>query len=647
MSIASLLNIGVTGLNANQKALRVAGHNIANVNTPGYSRQQVELGTYPEMWRGDGFFGSGVQVTGVRRIYDRFQVEQLRADTATTGQLRTYRELAGRLEDLFGGEATGVARPLQEFYDALSEVAADPASIGARQVLLGRAEALAERFQAMDARLKEMRGDVQRRIGDRVAEINSLTGSIAELNREIVSRQLGQGDPNDLLDRRDVLIERLSGLVAVTTVDQGDGTVNVFVGSGQNLVLGTRAIPLEVSPSPADPQRVEISMSYPGGAVPITDELRGGTLTGLLEFDRGLLAETEAGLGGLALGVGMAVNRLHAQGMDLTGAIGGALFTAFNDPALRESRVAANEHNTGNAVLGLFVDDPGALGTSDYRLSYDGAQYTLTRTGDETVVDTFAGFPHTVASEGFTIELESGAPAAGDSFLIRPTAAAAREMRVLLRDPESFAAAIPVRVESDPSNTGDLLVDAVSAEQLSGVPLSAPVTLTYDAGAAAFIVSNPPGGTLAYDPATDAGQPLALSLPGFGQVNLTLQGTPAAGDRLVIADNAGATGDNRNALALAALRNSPLFNGGTATPGEAYGRLVSGLGAKTESAGLALEAQETLLRRAQEARDATSGVNLDEEAADLLRFQQAYEASAQVIAAANRMFQTLISAFGG
>lgn len=647
MSLSSLLNIGLSGLTANQRALRVAGHNIANVNTPGYSRQEVEFGTHPAQWRGDGFFGAGVQVAGVRRIQDAFQAQQVRADTAAAGQLRAYRQLAAELENLLGTDGTELGRPLQAFYDALAEVAADPASIGARQVLLGRADALAQRFQALDARMKEMRSGIQRRLQDGVTEVNTLARSVAELNREIANRRAGAGEPNDLLDRRDVLLERLSELVSVTAVEQDDGMVNVFIGSGQNLVLGTRATALEVAPSLEDPERLEVIMLHPGGGVPITGELRGGTLTGLVEFDQTLLAEAEAGLGRLALGVSERVNRVHARGMDLDGNVGGSLFSEINTPALREARASANQRNAGDAVLAVTVDDPGRLGVSDYRLAYDGAQYTLVRVDDGSVVDTFAGFPRSIATEGFTITLESGTVAAGDSFLLRPTAGAAREMHSLLGRPEEFAAALPVQVRAEAANTGGVSVTEVGTDGLAGVPLAVPVTLTYDTGSGAFLVSSPPGGTLAYDPAVDAGRPLTLGIPGFGDVLLTFEGTPDNGDRIHIEDNTGAVGDNRNALALAALRNDPLFDGGTATPGDAYARLVAGAGERAGAVELALEAQETLLRRAQEARDATSGVNLDEEAADLLRFQQAYQASAQVISAANRMFQTLLSAFGG
>ena len=647
MTISSLLNIGLSGLTANQKAIRVTGHNIANVNTPGYSRQEALLATYPETWFGDGYFGAGVQVAGVRRIFDQFQIDRLNADTAAAGQLRSYHQLAAELEDLLGAAGTELSAPLQGFFDALSAVAADPASIAPRQVLLGRAEALAGRIRALDGRMQEMRSGLQTRLSDTVAEINTLASGIAGLNQEIAAARVGRGQPNDLLDRRDALVARLAEKVGVTTVEQDNGMLNVFIGNGLNLVLGTTANRLGVEASGSDPQRVEVTLLHVAGSVPITEQLQGGVLGGLLDFDRTLLGEAEAQLGRLAIGLTMAVNAQHASGMNLRGEIGGLLFSDANSAALQDVRVSADQRNTGSAALTVTVDDPAQLGTSDYRLAYDGTQYTLMRLADETVVGTFAGFPQSIAGEGFTIDLASGAPAAGDTFLIRPTAGASREMRLLLGDPEEFAAAVPVRSTADAGNGGTAQVTALSAQNLSGTALGTPVTLTYDAGSQAFVVSNPPGGSLGYDPATDAGTPLTLSVPGFGDVVIEFQGSPAQGDQFVVESNAGGVGDNRNALALAALQETPLFNGGTATPGAAYGQLVSAVGVRTSSAELARDAQEALLRRSQEARDATSGVNLDEEAANLLRFQQAYQASAQVVAAANQMFQTLLSAFGG
>jgi flagellar hook-associated protein 1 FlgK len=341
------------------------------------------------------------------------------------------------------------------------------------------------------------------------------------------------------------------------------------------------------------------------------------------------------------------MNTQHRLGMDQNGQIGGDLFTPLNDSALRSARVLAQASNNGDALLEVTIDSVAALGNSDYRLSYDGAAFQLVRMSDDTLVGTFAGLPQDLASEGFGIGLSGGSVAAGDSFLIRPSASAARQMRRVLPDGSSLALASPVRAAAMADNLGEARIGSVTAAGLTGVPLADAVTLTYDGSAGGFLVGTPPGGVLAYDPTADSGSSLTLAVPGFGELHFVVTGIPEDGDRLTLESNRLGVGDNSNALALSGLQEAQILLGGTASLGQAYERTVGEIASRTSGLSLAADAQEVLLHRAEQSRESISGVNLDEEAAALLRYQQAYEACARVIAVSDELFQTLLNALGG
>jgi flagellar hook-associated protein 1 len=651
---STLFDLGLSGLRAAQFGLATTSHNIANAGTAGYSRQRVELlAGVPRFVQGSHvgagvYVGTGVQVAGVRRSYDQLLARELLADTAVAAGDRTQHGLASNIDSLFSDTATSLAPMLQGYFDALGDAAADPSSAAARQVVLDQAEGLAGRFRTLDSRLKQAHAAVEGSARSSVDTINSLASGIAQLNVGIVQANGTGGAPNDLLDQRDELVRQLAEQVGVTTQALGDGSINVFIGSGQTLVLGGDANRLSVGQSGLDPSATGLFLSGSGGSITeVTDQIGGGVLGAQVGFERGLLADADRQLGQIALGLAEETNAQHRLGLDQNGKIGGDLFTAVNSPALVAGRALGNASNTGDARLGVTLDSVGKLQDSDYRLSYDGSQYQLVRSRDSQVVGTFAALPQTLATEGFSIDLTSGAMAAGDSFTIRPSAGAAGAMRMVLSDTASLALASPVRTAAGTQNLGGARIGAASAANLAGVPLANPVTLTYDAASGGFLVGSPPGGTLAYDPSADSGSSLSLSVPGFGDLAFSITGTPADGDSFSIQGNVGGTGDNSNALALSGLQDTRILRGGTATLAQGYEHAVTNIAGRTNGLALAADAQEALLQQAQASRESESGVNLDEEAAALLQYQHAYEASARVITTANELFQTLLTALRG
>lgn len=635
---ANILGTGISALNAFQRQLNTTGHNIANVNTEGYSRQRVEFSTLEAQPGSDGYLGSGVQVAAIRRSYDDYLAGQVRFFSASRQEYQIYYERASQVDNVIADAASGLDRMLEAFFASVQDVAADPASIPARNVMLNRSEVLADRFRSLDSWLDDLRGQLNRDLDTFVSHMNGLGDAIAAVNQRIRQVTSSQANPpNDLLDRRDQLIDELSQYVKVTTVPQDDGSVNVFVGNGQALVVGAVANRMSVvnNPLAADRKEIAISLNGGGGAV-ITDQLSGGKVGGLLRFRNEVLNPAQNALGLVAVGLADSFNREHGTGMDLDGDLGGDYF------GLGGPELLAHPANSG--TVSARFEDVADLTDHEYQLSFDGASWslldittggTVTMSGSGTAADPFKAV-------GVSLVVGAGA-AAGDTYLLRPTRAAAGDFRTLLDNPRDIAAADPVRTEAAPGNSGTGAIGPGALAERTGSSLAGlPVTLTYDAAANVFNLST--GGSVAYDPASDSGKTLTVSIPGLGDFRFEMTGTPATGDQFVLSDNTGGVGDNRNALHLAALQRRSMLHGGSATLGEAYGFMVADVGVGTHQAKANAEVQDQLLSQSEAARSAVSGVNLDEEAADLVRFQQAYAAAAQVISTANTLFDTLLGA---
>lgn len=657
MAGSDFLGIGISGLLAFQRSLNTTSNNIANVNTPGYSRQRVDLGTRPPQGTSAGFLGSGVQAMSVDRVYNQFLVDQVTRQTTLSSQLQTYLQFAGQVDNLMADPNAGLSPSLQEFFSSVQGVADDPASIPARQVMLSEADSVVTRLEYIYDRLDSLYSGLNTQLTNVVSEVNSLAGSIAKLNDDIVLQEgLANGQPaNDLRDRRDELIRQLAEQVNVSTVAQDDGAINVFIGNGQNLVVGNRASTLNITGNAFDASQLEISISTGAGpGVEITRAMKGGAIGGLLDFRAEILEPSLNSLGQVAAGLAIEFNQQHRLGMDLNNNLGGDFFAPL------AADVAANINNAGvGSVSGLLTGAAG-LTDSDYNLRYDGANaYTLTRLSDNATfaINTGGVTPFTAAEiDGVTLTINAGA-AVGDTFLIRPTRFAARDMDVLVSDVRNIAAAAPIRTTTSITNQGDGVISAGevvdtanAAFSTTAGALTPPILVQFMAPNmyAVYDNTNPAAPVLLennipYDPATGSDVfPTPLGLD-FGY-RVHISGSPAANDEFTVDYNTSGVSDNRNALGLAGLQTQKTMLGGNADFQEAYGQLVADVGTRTHQAELNSEAQTVLLNQAIEARESVSGVNLDEEAADLLRFQQAYQAAAQVITTANSLFQTLIEA---
>ena len=725
---SNLFTSALSGMNAAQIGLSTTQHNIANVNTPGFTRQEVQISSRAGSPFGGGFIGQGVDVSGVRRIYDQFLSTQVLQEQAQASYLTTYYNALKQVDNLIADPAAGAAPAMREFFSAMSSVANNPESIPARQTVLSNAQYAVNRFQAIDQRLTNISDSLNSQISGSVDSVNSYAQQIAALNGSIKRAiATGQGQqPNDLLDQRDQLVSKLNLEVKATTLRQTDGTMSVFIGSGQTLVVDEQAMSLQMVKSAIDPSKMDIAYRNNNTSVTLQQSsLRGGNIGAYLTFRDQSLEPMRNELGRVAMGMAMGINQQNQAGLDLRGQKGAALFN------VAAPRVDTGVSNQGNAVISASIADLGALTTSDYQLKVNGANnYTLVRLSDNFLTNITSALPQTV--DGIKINLASGAPVAGDSFLIRPTANAARDIAVMTNDPAAIAAAAPMRGVASLANTGNATIGSGAVNlspvtisfsdpalppqtytvtdssgaaapvtgnyaagnpidyngwtvQISGAPgandkftvtrdlnsiatvamLAAPVStntgtgvispasvnldwttpfsVTFNAVAQTYTVTGAVPDVSATPFAYTPGSPINLSYNGWtAQIN----GTPATGDAFTFEPNTGATGDNRNALLMANFQNSNILDNGTTSVQAAYSQLVGRAGAKTAELAVTSEAQNNMVTETIKAQQSMSGVNLDEEAANLLRFQRAYEAAAKALQVSNTMFDALL-ALGG
>lgn len=652
MADSSLLSIGRSGVQAFQRSLNTIGHNIANVNTEGYSKQSVDLATRIPQINGYGFAGSGVQTTSVTRSYDAFIEVSLRSSTSSASEFEAFHALATQLDNVLADSNTGMSASIQSFFNAVQDVADAPSDITVREVMLNAGKNLSDQFNELSAWMETVRDQTNGNIRNNVADINSLSNSIAKLNESIVLQQgKSGGQPaNDLLDQRDTLIRDLSELVSISTIQQDDGSVNVMAGSGQTLVVGNKATTLEVYVVANDPGQLGIAIKGSGGTlVPVTEQMSGGKLGGVIGFRDRMLDSASNSLGLVAIGLSQYVNEQQNQGMDLENNLGRDFFSTGTPATLTV--------NGSPGIVNVSFNDVSQMTNKDYTMRFNSGAWQLTQndtnqvvamTGTGTAVNPFI-------ADGLRIEI-TAAPANGDIYLIRPTRSGAVDMNMELTDGRQIAAAAPVRSLSVNSNTG---TGAISAGvitdinnpvfQSSAGQLSPPVLARFTTSNSYDIYdnTNPASPVLLeagiiYNPAT--GGDIFPTPGGIDHgYSMRLTGSPAAGDEFSTEYNTDGVGDNRNALLFSAIANNKLMANGTTSINGSYNSLVSDVATGTKQAELNSLSRQQVLDNVRSTREANSGVNLDEEAANLVRFQQAYQAAAQLISVANNLFDTILN----
>lgn len=705
--MSDVLSIGLSGTVAAERALQTTGHNISNANTPGFSRQRVSVDTRAPQLTGVGALGSGVQVTDIGRMHDDFVVGDLRRNATIAQGLQTNYDFTSQIDNMLADPEAGLAPTLQQFFKAINGVANDPSSQSARQVLLGEANSLGERFSYLNNRFDTLRKGANENLKSNINEVNDLAQGLADINWKIVlAKGTSHGEPNDLLDQRERLLQQLAEKIDVRTTQQEDGALNIFIGNGQTLVLGKHAAQLQLKGNEHDPSKLDVVYRNMGADAVVTKFLKGGSIGGLLDFRENLLDSSQNELGRIAIGVAKTFNDQHHKGMTLRNELGGDF---FNDIDKTAPLTLPRGSNKGDYELKTMITNVDNLTTSDYMLNYNEGKYTLIRALDDKIIGTYDSLPQQVSSEGFKIQLERGSKIEnGDSFLIRPTRAAAMSFGVNIKDTANIAAAAPVRIRTSVHNMGNAKPELTSVadtdtpsfkmaegtlsptitvrfmddhhlelldsdgkviktqqlnDQSKAIPATPAVPGEKGTPATPATPAIPASGNhhdkdhdtgnddepgtptiesgIAYDPKVGINlfpTPDGLN-PGY---SVRLSGEAKAGDTFVIEYNKDAVGNNVNALALGDLQAKPTLSHGTSNYMQTYSQLVSRVGSKTHELDVNRQAQNILYEQAKAAREAVSGVNLDEEAANLVRYQQHYKANAQVVGAANEMFNTLM-----
>jgi flagellar hook-associated protein 1 len=636
--MSNFLSTSVSGLLAFQRAIDATSQNISNVGTPGYSRQRVDLAARPAQLLGNGWVGSGVQVNTTARVYDEMLADQVRVASSSFSSLDQYATYMGRVNDMFANTTTGLTPSLQAFANAMQDVANNPTNSSSRQVLLSQAGGLVDRFQSYNTQLDQLSKQIETSITGEATTISTLSKGIADLNDQIATAYARANQPpNDLLDQRDQLVDQLSTHVDITTVQQSDGQMNVFIGSGQPLVVGKDASSVVAITDPYDPTRHNIGLKGPGGTpVDITSNISGGSLGGAMSFRSEVLDPTRNALGRISITLADTINSQHKAGIDLNGQAGTDLFSVGG------VNVLAHGSNTGTGLPTVTRVDDTQLTTSDYvlqktaaanppttttdtwtlRNAATGAAVTMTGTG--TVADPFK-------ADGLSIVVP-GTAAVGDRFQIQPTRSAPTGLGVLITDPGKIAAAAPIRTAAATANTGTGTISAGSVVDATNANLRTTSTIQFTS-ATTYTING--AGSFTYT----ADQPITIN-----GASVTISGAPNTGDTFTIKDNAGGTGDNRNILAMADSLSKPVIENGTTSLNNATSRLVGQIGSQTQQVQSSRDAQQIVQQEASDARDSVSGVNLDEEAANLIKYQQAYQAAAQMIKVASDLFDSILAA---
>jgi len=651
----SLLNVGSRALLANQAALQTAGHNIANVSTPGYSRQTVVLQTVQGQFTGGGYIGKGVDVQTIQRNHSELLTRQSTAASAVDAGDTVRMDRLRQLQEVFSGGASGIGASINDMMNALSDVVGAPTDLTARSVALTRMDETAARMRDASQRLDEIGYTVAEQLKGSMVAVNSLAKNIAGINEQI-ARAKGNGQPaNDLLDQRDQLIRELNQHIQTSQVAADDGTVSVFVAGSQPLVLGNQAATLSID-DPIDfgagSGKKVLSFLAPGSSTKVElneSMLGGGQVAGLLRFQNNDLAEGRNLLGRMAIAISESMNTQNRLGLTLNGQPGENLFAPIS-----LGNATPSNFNTSTATMALTVADPTALQASSYTVSFTaGDAGSVTRHSDGKVFnfDGSALPPVTVASvfsaQGLGVTL-SGAVNAGDQFVINSLQGAAAELQALQYSPTDLAAANPVNAAMGATNGGSLQLASLKATGPITQPATgSPVTIAFTAGSPATYSATVPGPPVATIATGNYVSGEKIAINGW---EIALQGAPKSGDTVTVGNATDSQygdwykRDTGNASALMALRDVPMFDNATLADG--FASAMAQVGTRTQSAQFAAELSSSIAANLERDRTAVSGVNLDEEAARLIQYQQAYQASAKMIQIAQNIFDTLIQGLG-
>jgi flagellar hook-associated protein 1 FlgK len=681
----SLISIGLSGLNASSAAMTTIGNNTANVDTLGYSRQQVMTTAGAQQNIGVGFIGTGTTLSDVRRIYNSYLDTQLQTSTSLNSDAQAYLGQATKLDSILSDSSTGISTVLGNFFTSLQTLSTSPTSSSARQDFLTKSQALSAQFNSISQQMKDQNTAINTQLTSVAGQVNSLAASIADLNKQITQAQGSGSEPNSLLDSRNEAVRQLNELVGAKVVET-NGSYDVYIGTGQPLVSGNKANTLSAVPSDSDPSVYALKLNYQNSSVDVSSVVTGGTLGGLLRYRSDVLQPAASELGRLAVVVSDQVNQQLNQGVDANGDFGSNLFNSINDPSLTSQRSIGNKNNdqsSGN--FNVTITDSSALTTNDYQVTFAAppaaaGEYSVTRLPAGTVLGTYnTSDANPPVIDGFSLTF-SGTSAAGDSFKISPTKTGADGIKTVMTDPKDIATAGALTGANGASNSNsgvftqptlstqvDIYDTTATADLRNALSAATPMRLVMgdvtngaqsysliDANGAAVKDKN--GNPVTGNVVEGASSDISLNVgytdsSGATQsfdIGLSVSGSPKSGDTYSIDLTGAGSSDNRNSQTTLGLQtkqtvDSAAGNGTGMSLSGANSSMITTVGSKASQATNDATATTAVLTQAKSARDSVSGVSLDEEAANLVKYQQYYTASSQIIKAAQAIFSTLIN----
>lgn len=664
MSI-DLYQTGVSGLLAAQQQLATTGHNIANVNTEGYNRQRTEQGTSVGLVNGGKFVGSGTYVNDITRIYDQFSHREQVLNQSNQGYASTLSINLNHLNDIMNTSGTAINNSIDQFYQAINGITDNPSDIGLRNIAVNNAQRLANDFNTLHRHFDDLEKATNGEIDEIAKNISQISLEIADINQNILTNNdlTLAGQPNDLLDKRDQLINQLAEYTSVNTLQDANGVMTVMIGSGTTLVAGITPLTLSVQSGDPDQNQTQLMLHSHNGDVGIDEARLGGALGAKFEYRDQHLVQARNEINRLAMVISETLNQTQAQGLDLDGMQGDNFFTDINSNLLQTSRVLAHSGNTGNLESGVKITDVSKVPTSAFEIRFDGTDYIMTNQADGSETNLgAAGAGSYNTPYGFEFVENSGVPNTDDVFTIRPSENSAALMSVTLTDGKNIAASSAIEASANENNIGGGNVNIINVSdpeqartftegtnsQLTvDVYESTPGTFEYRV----YDAANPPPAPVLSTGNFTAGNTAVIDMPpapAISAFQIEISGQPVgqgsiAREKFTIADAFG-QGNSSNALAMANTEHQSIINNGNQTFSQSISITSATIGSNASSSELVANTAEALYTQAYNRNQATSGVNLDEEAANMIKFQQAYQASSRIISVANTIFDSLLAA---
>ena len=633
-----LLSIARTGVLASQSQLAITSNNIANANTEGYNRQVVSQSSLESQRLGNSFYGAGTYVSDVKRVYNDYATRELRIGTTAVSESQTTFTKMSELDQLFSQIGKAVPQGMSDFFASMNALADIPGDTGMRGSLLTSASQLASTINQMQSQLDGQMKQTNDQISAVTDRINEISNELGNINRELMK---SQGQDMQLLDKQDALILELSQYAEVNVVPLESGAKSIMLGGSIMLVSGEMSMQVGTATGDPYPNELQITAQSGSKSVVIDATKMGGQLGALVNYRDDTLIPSQMELGQFALGVADAFNQAQSQGFDLNGQVGSNIFTDINDPSMQIGRVGALSTNTGNATLGVNIDSAGDLTGSSYELKFTApSSYELKDAMTGNVTPLTLNGNKLEGADGFSIDIAAGAMASGDTFEVRPTAGAAVSISTVMTDPKGVAAAAP-KISADAANSGNTQINLVSIDDRNSANF--PLTdseLTFEIDPSAV----PPTFEVFDTSGTSIGGPTAYTPPNISSNGFTFEvdSTATTKERFTF-DLSFAEGDNTNMVNMAKLNETKLMNGGKTTLNDVFENTTLNVGSKTKSAEISVGSSQAIYNQAYTRIQSVSGVNLDEEAANLMRFQQSYQASARIMTTANEIFNTLFS----